>query len=380
MKRPDRHICIATGQNLANLIPAIQLGAQEVIILETKEMLTSAKNLQAALKSRGINVKRVTFDDSSPETIVAMSQSIALELGENPLILNATGGHKLMTLALNHEMQELAGDNLHVLYCETRNNRIDWLQPDASTQLMADILKLEDVLLVQGFRLISRSDRDVKWMNDAESRSSLTRSLGDDADKLARFFGTLNWLADQALNEPKGPFRPQQDFDFTPGGRNADLLREAENLQLIRWDGNTEIVFAHSEAAQYFRGGWLEEYAWLKLRGLKPHDFATNLRVETISEHSPNEFDVVLVHRNRLLNIECKTKRLGRDSGVDANYIYKLGQLTQNVGGLMGRSLFLSARSVTDEFRGRAKENKVDVLAGKEIKDLVEYLKNWMEK
>lgn len=378
MNRPHMQVCIATGQNLANLIPALQLGASEVVILETGAMRASAENLKAALKAHGIAVKRLPFDDASPEAIVASAQRIACDLGENPLVLNATGGHKLMTLALTNEMHALAGDNLHLLYCETRFDRIDWLRPEAVTEPMADVLKLEDVLLAQGYRIQTRGERDVPWCVDADQRGALTRTMGDGADKLARFFGSLNWLADKALNEPDGPFRPRHEFEFAPGGRNADLLREAQKQGLLHWDGDAEIVFSHPEAAHYFRGGWLEEYVWLKLRSLKPADSAINLRIETAGEKTDNEFDAVIVHRNRLLIVECKAKRFGRDPGKDSDHIYKLAQLARQVGGIMGRGLLFSARPVSEELRGRARDNQVDVLAAEQAKDLVPYLKRWM--
>ncbi len=380
MTHPNLHLCIATGQNLANLIPAIQLGAQDVIVLETSDMRASAENLKIVLKARGIRVKRLPFDDTSPEAIVASAQKVALDLGVEPLVFNATGGHKLMTLALTNELQSLAGDNLHLLYCETRYDRIDWLRPAAVTQPMADVLKLEDTLMAQGYRILTRGERDIKWCVDADQRSPLTRALGDGADKLAKFFGTLNWLADKALNEPDGPFRPRQEFDFAPGGRNADLLREAGTQGLIHWDGDSEIVFAHPEAARYFRGGWLEEYVWLKIRSLKPSDSAINLRIETAGERTDNELDAAVVHRNRLLIIECKAKRFGRDHSKDSDHIYKLAQLARQVGGSMGRGLLLSARPVSDEMRSRARDNQVDVLAAEQVKDLVAYLKGWMIK
>lgn len=378
MHRPDIHLCIATGQNLANLIPAVQLGASEVLILETPDMRESAENLKAALKARGIAAKRLPFNDSSPEAIVASAQTIACDLGEKPLVLNATGGHKLMTLALTNEMQALAGDNLHLLYCETRYDRIDWLWPKAVTQQMSNVLHLEDILMAQGYRIQTRGDRDVQWMYDADQRGSLTRAMGDDADHLAKFFGALNMLADRALNETSGPFLPRQELQFAPGGRNAKLLREAEKQGMLHWDGDTDIVFAHTEAARYFRGGWLEEYVWLKLRSLKPSDSAINLRIETVGKKTDNELDAAIVHRNRLLIVECKSKRFGRDHAKDSDHIYKLAQLARQVGGIMSRGLLLSARPVSDELRGRAKDSQVDILAAEQVKDLVPYLRRWM--
>ncbi len=380
MSRPRLHVCIATGQNLANLIPSIQLQADEVVILETREMRASAENLKAALKSRGIQVRRLPFDDSTPEAIVHSAQQAALELGVQPLVFNATGGHKLMTLALTDEMHALAGDNLHLLYCETRHDRLDWLKPDPVAEDMADVLKLDDVLLAQGYRIQTRSDRDVQWMTDAHAREALTRSMGDGADKLAKFFGVLNRFADEALNEPNGPFKPRQELLFPPGGRSADLLRDAQKLGLLAWDNDTEIVFNHADAARYFRGGWLEEYVWLKLRSLRPAESAINLRIETVGAKTDNELDAAVVHRNRLLIVECKTKRFGRDASKDSDHIYKLAQLARQVGGLMGRGLLLSARPVDESIRKRATDNQVDLLAAEELKNLTDYLKRWMGK
>ncbi len=137
-------------------------------------------------------------------------------------------------------------------------------------------------------------------------------------------------------------------------------------------------MFGSREAARYFRGGWLEEYAWIKLCHLRPSDWAVNLVVETVSGKTRNELDAAVVHRNRLLVIECKTSRFGRDTAKDADYIYKLAQLSRSIGGIMRRSLLLSARQVGDEVRRRAEENEVDVLDGAKVKGLVDYLRRWM--
>ncbi|MCX7628205.1 MAG: DUF1887 family CARF protein [Methylophilaceae bacterium] len=81
---------------------------------------------------------------------------------------------------------------------------------------------------------------------------------------------------------------------------------------------------------------------------------------------------------NRLLMIECKTSRFGRDGLKDASYIYKIAQLAKNTGGLLARGLLLSARPVGDEIRNRAKEHQVEILAAEEIRTLPDYLRKWM--
>jgi hypothetical protein len=44
----------------------------------------------------------------------------------------------------------------------------------------------------------------------------------------------------------------------------------------------------------------------------------------------------------------------------------------------MGKGLLLSARPVSDELRGRARDNQVDILAAEQVRDMVTYLKSWM--
>lgn len=84
----------------------------------------------------------------------------------------------------------------------------------------------------------------------------------------------------------------------------------------------------------------------MKLRGIKPKDFDANVRLESAHGKIENEFDALVVSRHRLLVIECKTSQFGRNASRDANYVYKLTQLSRGVGGIMSRSLLLSARDV----------------------------------
>lgn len=378
-KRPSLHLCIATGQNLANLIPALQLGASKVVILETPEMRTSTHHLKRALESHGITVTRHPFDDSSPEAIGTSAEAVGVSFGEGSVVFNATGGHKLMTLAMAEKMT--LADDLHLLYAETRHQRLDWLKPAPNMEPMVNVLKVDDFLLVQGYSRIRSADRDGYWQVDAQDRSTLTRRLGDESDKLAKFFGALNRLAQQAMpDKDRGkPFRPMQYLEFAPGGRSADVLREASQLHLLNWDEDTEIAFASEEAAVYFGGGWLEEYVWLKLRGLKPFDSAVNLVVKPVGGESENELDAVVAQNNQLLVIECKTLRFGRDPAKDADYIYKLAQLSKQVGGSMARSVLISARPIDPLVCDRARQYGVDILAASEVKNLVRYLREWMQ-
>jgi hypothetical protein len=371
------HVCIATGQNAANLIPLKQLDAQEIWILQTPNMKANAAHLQTALRREGRLIERVDFDDSSPEAIIRSSQDVTLRLDGRQVILHATGGTKLMVLALSEELRLLGTGvgSLDVLYAETRRQQIDWLGRQPRTEPMADVLDLQDMLLVQGYRIEGES-RHADAQARAQTRADITRDLGDNAAKHAKYLGALNAIAE-------GAAKGQYERDLTsimkhaPRGGLADLLEQAQAKGLLRWDGELAITFADKQAAKYLCGGWLEEFVLLKLTGIaRPGYFSINLQIVSATGGVPNEIDAMLVHRNRVLLIECKTRR--QDEKVQDAF-YKLAQLRERLGGSVAASLYLSARPVDVEVLKRAKEYGIDVLAADKVTGLVAWIRNWQE-
>ena len=134
--------------------------------------------------------------------------------------------------------------------------------------------------------------------------------------------------------------------------------------------------FTDRSAAGYLAGGWLEEFVLLKLTGglVKPGHFSANLRITSVDDKVDNEIDAMLVHENRALLVECKTRRQEREA-QDA--IYKLAHLRDRLGGSVASALYLSARPVVEEVLKRAREYRVDVLAGAEVAGLVQWIRRW---
>ena len=379
---PDLHLCIATGQNLANLIPALQCGAREVWILQTPKMQHSASHLADALKARKIAVRRIDFADQDVATLQAQAERVAEMLDGQRVAINLSGGTKLMTLALTETLAAHlatgAEGQPHLLYTDTEQHRLDWLRPTPRSEPMADVLKLNDILLAQGYRRQAGSGgaEAAHWQRQADERAALTRFMGDGAKHLGRFFGTLNGLAHRALNAPHGPWLPEQFLDFPAGGAAAELLRRAQDAGVLSWDGQSQLVLNNPDAAQYLGGGWVEEYAGLKISGMRPADWAPRLQIESVEGHTTNELDAAVVHGNRLLLVECKAAA-ARDNDV-ADWIYKASQLARKVGGQLARPLLLSARQIGDPARQRARDYVVDVLAAEELAGLPQYLARWM--
>lgn len=371
---PELHLCIATGQNAANFIPLKQLGAQEVCILETPDMaaMHSGANLKTALAPHVAKVKRIDFDDATPARIKASALAVANALDGRDVVFHVTGGTKLMVLALHEQLKllESGTGSLRVLYADTQHQVLNWLDDTPRQVPMQDVLTLNDLLLVRGYRS-TNDTRPAKDQQRAAARAVVSRHMGEQAQALRGFFSTLAYKA--SLASEGGSLA--QRFDYPPGGAPAKLLALAVKQGLLLWTtGNIDVSFADRDSARFFAGGWTEEYVFLKMTGfLKAGQYALNVKVIQNQSKSENEIDGIAVKNNRALLIECKSGK--QDKAQEA--IYKLGQVVRQVGGLMARGLYVSAQAVEEHDRRRAKEYGIDVLAGEELQTVNQYLRDW---
>lgn len=371
---PELHLCIATGQNAANLIPLKQLGAEEVGILETPDMkaIHSGADLKTALTPYAAHIQRFDFDDSTPQNIKNSALAVANALDGRDVVFHVTGGTKLMVLALHEQLKllESGSGSLRVLYADTQHQTLNWLDDTPRQEAMQDVLTLNDLLLVRGYRSTSDT-RHATAQQQAATRASVTREMGDNAGAYGRFFSALATIANRAGNN--GNLR--QTFDFTPGGQPAKLLELAAQNGLVEWSrGDPTIAFTSTEAASYCAGEWAEEFVFLKMTGLFPAgQFAINVKVVQARTNTANEIDAIAVHKNRALIVECKTSR--QTKAQDS--IYKLGQVVRQVGGLVATGMYLSAQEIGEADRQRAKEYGVEVFAGDDLRKVSQFLRDW---
>ena len=375
------HLCIATGQNAANFIPLKQLSAQDIWVLETPDMQRqhSAKALGMALKSAlpDARVRILPFDDSSPQTMQTAALQLANdELDGKDVAFHTTGGTKLMVLAMHQQLLNLSAGqgSYRVLYADTAHQTLSWLGEQPRQEPMKDVLTLNELLLLRGYRT-SNDTRPAQIQQRASERAKVTRFMGEKSAQLKGFLGALNYHARQAADGKS----LAREFDYLPNTHSpaGKLLELAQQQELLSSDENyNQVTFASAEAAEYFCGGWVEEYVFLKFTGiLAPSQYTLGAQLTHSISKTSNEIDGIAVARNRALIVECKAKK--QDQAQDA--IYKLGQLVKQVGGLMARGLYVSARQVSDTDRARAREYGVDVLAGEELAGLSDYLRQWKE-
>lgn len=369
------HLCIATGQNAANFIPLKQLGAQEVWILETPEMHAqrSGADLKQALAAYVPSVRCLAFDDSTPQAIGAAAARLANDtLDGRDVVFHITGGTKLMVLAIHRELDLLRSGSgrYRTLYADTKKQTLDWMDTPPTQQAMQDVLTLQDLLLLRGYRT-TNDTRPAKDQQRAAARATISRHMGEQAHALRGFLSALAYKS--ALASEGNTMT--QEFDYPPGGPAAKLLNLAVDHGLLQWTaGHIDVTFADKESARFFAGGWTEEYVFLKMTGLlKPGQYAINAKVLQNHSKTENEIDALAVMNNRALVVECKSGKQAKAQEA----IYKLGQVVNQVGGLMAKGLYVSAQQVSETDRSRAKEYGIDVLAGEELQDVNRYLRDW---
>jgi hypothetical protein len=372
-------VLLVSDQPTPNLTPAIdpRTRPDEVVLVVSHGKTEQAGWLEDTLKPRGIRVSRWAIDD--PWDIVQVRErmlALAVEYDGSELVLNATGGTKPMSIAAYEVFRDLG---LPIFYVHPANDHLVWMYPwERSGFDLADRLKLPAFLQAHGAQI----DGDIERSGIPAQLRELGEGLVRDVQRLEQPLATLNWLASRAEGSLTVTLERRQLGDRKLEG----LLQRFVDAGAARLDG-AELRFA-DEAARFFaNGGWLEEYVFGVIQGLRGElkqiqDLARGVEVTRGGGQRPvrNELDVVFLADNRLYVIECKTRRFKSDGadGPGAETLYKLDTLAPLLGGLGARAMLVSFQPLSDPDRRRAKELAIRSCVGGELHGLADRLRRWV--
>ena len=341
------HICLVSAQILPNYIPILMDKPDQVHLVSTAQMQAMTTRFQKMLEARGI---AVVVHPNMPDSFLTEIHEYALELqgkitGLVPdavITLNITGGNKLMMLGI---LEIFRPDVQRIIYTDTANDVIECLH-DRTQEPLASVLDVRQYLLAYGAVYRRSVSDDAAWFIRVGQRKAATKYLATHGRELAGLFGALNALASQALSEDGTQLLlPKQQLQNHPSGSWRKGLHELAQVGVIEWDSSVGFIFKDAEAARYIGGIWLEEYVFHIARDSGADDVCSGVEITWEgSKNSRNELDVLIVHHNRMLVIECKTLRLGRDEQKDADILYKIDSLGDDVRGLFGETWLVSAR------------------------------------
>jgi len=368
------HLILVSAQPIPNLTPILDdtLRPKNVVMLVSPDMQERSKALENICKPRGIRVERCLIENPWDANRIReqVEDLLLTRYPDGGIVLNATGGTKLMSIAAYEAFRSC---QLPVFYVHPEHDRLIWLSPKLPEVDLSDRLKLNDYLTAYGASSVDIS----KITGVTEPIRFLTQQLLTDIDRYANELGTLNYLALKADN-------PRLTCEIEAGPRSKpdlwELLELFEKAGLCKINGHS-LRFVDEEARFTANGGWLEMHTYALCLNLKKalciQDVACNITINRQPAGRAvvkNEIDIGLIRANRLHLIECKTKRL--EQGADV--LYKLDSLRDLMGGLQGRAMLVSFNPLDKTSRARAKELNIQLCCQTELRNLQQHLQTWL--
>jgi hypothetical protein len=369
------HLILVSAQPIPNLTPIFDdtLKPKKVVMLVSHDMQDRGKALENIYKPRGIGVERHVIENpwNADEIREQVEDLLLTRYPDGGIVLNATGGTKLMSIAAYEAFRSC---QLPVFYVHPEHDRLIWLSPKLPDVDLSDRIKLEDYLMAYGSPVDNLDRSGVR-----EPIRQLTQQLLTDFDRYTNELGTLNYLAMKADN-------PQLTSEVEDGPQSRPLLWELLELfelaGLCKINGHT-LCFTDENARFTANGGWLEMHTYALCLNLKKaigiQDIACNITINrqpTGNTIVRNEMDIGLIKANRLHMIECKTQQFKGDK--DADILYKLDSLRDLMGGLQGRAMLVSFNQLDKASRARARELNIQLCCQTELRNLQQHLQTWL--
>ncbi len=410
------HVCIVSGERMGNVIPVLHEERRtHVVLMYTEDMAARAAQLKRFFEARGVACTLRSFDAVDQASIFEAMRDLRLWLNRHAAAsawcVNVTGGTTPMKLALFDALRDASNANASFIYSDTRNEHIDNLTTRSREQYR-DVLNVSDYLAAQGLREMASVSGHPNWqriLKDVGPAAAAMRSIA--LGPREWILGAINSAANPLLQKGKGPLKAASDRDrlrLVMGDQandeklaayererfpviandlkkseEIDRLIDADVLRVI----NDKLWFPNYRAAYLLGGFWLE---WFTAQAAIETGFTTDHFRHGLefgwSDGSGddrnsrnavrNELDLCVVHRNRMLVVECKT----RSSGKLTDSVYKLDTLRRRVGSALSNALLVSASPLTpDEYRRVLETGGIYFCAGPDLNRIGEFLSLWKE-
>lgn len=277
----------------------------------------------------------------------------------------------------------LKEDCQRIIYTNTQAGKIDELNSKKSIPLTG-LLTIEEYLISYGVSPKSYNNGDHLWCEKVNQRKAITKQLAEyfsDA-KNQVFLGTLNYKISNAIETKNTPTGGKEEILKTATHtfekifpQQKELLQQIQAAGLIDYDNDKTITLKNIEAAHYLGGFWLEEYAYHIAVDAGVDEVRCGQAIQW-DKTTRNELDMLIMHNNRLLIMECKTAKFGEEQ-KDEQIIYKLDSIAEDLRGLYGQKWLLSIRDIQEKTEKRAKSQGIEVVFGKQIMQLKEHIRQW---
>lgn len=332
-------VCLVSQQAMANVIPALELRPEKVVLLSTSREMNTAENIKIVLDESGIDTE-IFRELISPYHLDKIDNAIKKIFKEysNDLILNATGGTKPMAITAFEIFKE---NNLPVIYYDPDHHSIMSLTNNSVPEKVKYKINIKSYLKSYGYEIFEEATATGR----AESKEKFF--AGFDETRFIEFSLFLDYLRrNYQLNETRINLS-LTGFTFN---KNYDIIRiiDDKSKESLKYD-----------LSNFDYGNWLEDYFYLKLKNDGYDDVKYAVKFE--SNGVNNEIDVIATKDCKLYLYSCKS---GKSEQKD---IMQIDTLRKLAGGIFGKAFFLSTNNFGEGLIQRAKILNVNLLTGVEI-------------
>lgn len=348
-------ICMTGEQPMPNVLPPLAHGARKAVFVHS-DMAGSkraAARCAAFFRRRGLAADTCEVDAFDPGDIAAKATALARAEGVDRVVLNYTGGTKLMSLFAYEALFSLG---VPCVYYDPRKGMLAGtgafqpLPPHAP-------LGTEDFLLLNA----GASVVEAKAPPAApKSAAALLDVFQRDAAAMNRYF-TFRGQSLLTLRTKKGwrPCTEPLPLPFS-GEENEAISRCMREERLVK--PKADGFLPNADGLAFLEGFWWESVVAEQLRrGLsacgvsrEAADLRTNMTIQWDNGKTRNELDIVFTHNERLFVVSCTT---ASEAEVEKRRS-QAEDLADKLGGRMARTMVACTQS--PEILGKVSARKKD--------------------
>lgn len=295
------------GQPAPNVIAFKEVGADKIVNVYSKESVKQHKNICISI-GQNSSEDHIITDPFNYEMNLQLAEDIldSHSVG-NELVLNFTGGTKIMSIAFVRTFIERG---LRCIYIDSENHSVLEIDTDKSQQK-----SLNSRLTINEYFRIHGQEFEDNQINDLKSKIGV-QELTD------YLFLNLNDkildLCKKSSAKCKGKDRSGMKTSASYAKSSYSLSIDAKNVKLIFKSEKDNRIFelAGFGSLKFFNGGWYEEKLYTHFKNSNIFDeVKTNVRIDLPGQKIPkNELDVVAIKDDTLYIFECKAGSVTQDS------------------------------------------------------------------
>ncbi|WP_157826794.1 Card1-like endonuclease domain-containing protein [Colwellia sp. 12G3] len=391
------HINLISHQLLPNVIGSFSNPDKEmkiILVLGDNKLKEKAVLLEDFYRKKGVtHIETINCQTSTDHAKIfvraeALFEQLRFEYPNAMIAVNATGGTKPMSIAFTQVFDKLTEKSM-VFYTDTIEKQNTILTNPHQNKFpplpYVSVLNVDDYLYLNQFNVNSEINKHCREHDNIIDRRPVTDFLLGLCKRETNLISLLNGLAGQTNFSSNNKFKPV--VERVPQFNSmVSCYQHFERANLVTFnEAEATITFSSEEAARYIGGAWFEEFAYLAAFDSGIDYVSTSVDGHWLDKNNTessvsNELDLVLVHNNQMMIVECKTSNW-REAGKGQDVTLKLESLMRNLGGSHAKGILLSVFELPEHTHDRVKNlNNLTPLSGGAIHGLVNQLKDWKSK